>query len=422
MAAKWMASTKQKEELHMAIDPVALGERLKQARINCGLTQEQVAEHLEIPRTAIVGIEAGSRAVSTLELSKLGKLYRHAVDELLQDGANEEDICVVLHRIDEDFVNDPNAKEEVSRHMAICQEGSSLRGLLGISTESGPPEYSLALPRNTMEAVEQGNLVSTQERRRLGLGNNPLPDLAKLIAAQGVWATKANLPDEMSGLFLHHRSIGLAILVREGHPRPRRRFSFAHEYAHALMDRRASATVSTTNNRADLIEVRANAFAASFLLPSEGVLAFLHHRRKALPSREEQIVYDPSIGDASTLVTARSRVAASSAKVAYQDVAAVKCYFGTSYQAACYRMKSLGLISKDELQELLDKEEFANAAFELADLKDDEPSDEDVLLLQVINLAIEAYRREEISQGRLREISSVLGIPAADLVRLAEAA
>jgi Zn-dependent peptidase ImmA (M78 family)/transcriptional regulator with XRE-family HTH domain len=406
----------------MPIDPVALGERLKQARINCGLTQEQVAEHLEIPRTAVVGIEAGSRAVSTLELTKLATLYRQTVADLLNEAANEEDICVVLHRIDQDFVDDPNAKKEVSRHMEICREGSTLKDLLGIPTEDGPPEYSIAPPRSTMDAVEQGNLAAAQERRRLGLGNNPLPDLAKLIAAQGIWAAKAVLPDEMSGLFLHHHSIGLAILINKHHPRPRRRFSFAHEYAHALMDRRAAATVSTVSNRSDLIEVRANAFAASFLLPGEGVLAFLHHRRKALPSREEQIVYDPSASQASALVMARSRVSASSAKVAYQDVAAIKCYFGTSYQAACYRMKSLGLVSKDELQELLEKEEFADKAFVLADLKDDEPKDDDVLRLQVINLAIEAYRREEISQGRLREISSVLGISAAELVRLAEAA
>ncbi len=42
--------------------------------------------------------------------------------------------------------------------------------------------------------------------------------------------------------------------------------------------------------------------------------------------------------------------------------------------------------------------------------------------MQVLNLAVEAYRREEVSRGRLRDLSSVLGIKAADLLKLAEAA
>lgn len=406
----------------MAIDAVQLGKRLKDARVNCGMTQEEVAEALKVPRTAVVAIESGTRAISTLELTELARLFRRSVSDLLEEESEDQDICLVLHRMDDDFADNPVVKKEVADHVAICREGSDLRRILGIPTESGPPEYSMSAPSSTMEAVEQGGLIALQERRRLGLSNVPLPDLAKLIAAQGMWAAKVNLPDEMSGMFLHHRSIGLAVLINETHPRPRRRFSFAHEYAHALMDRRFSATVSTAKNRSELIEVRANAFAAAFLLPADGVLSFLHFRRKGIPSREDQIVYDPSVGDASTLVRARSRTPALSAKVSYQDIAAVKSYFGTSYQAACYRMKSLGLVAQNELDELLAKEQYADAAFALVDLEGDAPTDEDVLRLQVLTLAIEAFRREELSKGRLREISSVLGIPSAELLRLAEAA
>ena len=50
----------------------------------------------------------------------------------------------------------------------------------------------------------------------------------------------------------------------------------------------------------------------------------------------------------------------------------------------------------------------------------DEPEQE--LRSQLVRLAIEAYRREEISQGRLREIGRKVGLKATDLVELAEAA
>jgi hypothetical protein len=56
-------------------------------------------------------------------------------------------------------------------------------------------------------------MVAEQERRRLGLGHSPILDISDLINSQNVWASGAKLPDDMSGLFLRHSSIGLGILV-----------------------------------------------------------------------------------------------------------------------------------------------------------------------------------------------------------------
>ena len=414
----------------MAIDQIQLGKHLQKARLSCGLTQEDVAQQLGLSRTAIVNIESGERSVSTLELTKIARLYRRSISELVYDTPSDEDIFVVLHRLDEEFADDPKVQHEVSNHVAICREGHDLKELLGIADEDGPPEYHAAEPQSTIDSVEQGNLVATQERRRLGLGSNPLPNLANLIAAEGIWAAKAELPDEMSGMFLHHPTFGFAILINHCHPLSRRRFSFCHEYAHALFDRQAPASISSSKNRKDYREVRANAFAAAFLLPGEGVCSFLRHRRKTLPSRVEQIVYDPLAHDSEELVASRSRNTASHTRVTYQDIASLMTVFRKSYQATCYRLKSLSLIDKDELEELLQKQDYAKAAFELLQLFDGDPSneqidnrfDKDVLKLQLVNLAVEAYRREEVSKGKLRDISSVLGIPAADLLKLAEAA
>jgi transcriptional regulator with XRE-family HTH domain len=53
-----------------------IGERLKEARKYLGLTQEDVAAYLKIPRTALVDIESGQRRVDALELSRLAQLYK----------------------------------------------------------------------------------------------------------------------------------------------------------------------------------------------------------------------------------------------------------------------------------------------------------------------------------------------------------
>src|SRR5947209_203465 len=92
---------------------------------------------------------------------------------------------------------------------------------------------SLGVPRTAidrMDGVRPGSSVPAEERKRLGLGEAPVHGLPDLLSNQDLWIAGVNVPDEMSGLFLRHSSIGIVILVNRCHPRPRKRFSLAHEY------------------------------------------------------------------------------------------------------------------------------------------------------------------------------------------------
>ena len=61
---------------------VTLSARLKEAREYCGFTQEEVAAHLGVPRTAISLMENGARRVEALELQRLAKLYQTTMESL----------------------------------------------------------------------------------------------------------------------------------------------------------------------------------------------------------------------------------------------------------------------------------------------------------------------------------------------------
>src|SRR5205809_804253 len=75
----------------MPIDQATLGNRLREARVNRGLSQDAVANELGIPRTAVVHIESGTRALSTVELSELARLYQRPIAEFFREGpAGEE--------------------------------------------------------------------------------------------------------------------------------------------------------------------------------------------------------------------------------------------------------------------------------------------------------------------------------------------
>lgn len=412
----------------MQIDQATLGQRLKDARINCGLNQEEVARELGIPRTAIVHIEGGNRAVSTLELAEMAKLFRRTIADFFRDApAGEEDVLTALGRISYEFQDDPKVQQEIESHVNLCQHGASLRAMLDIDALSAPPEYPLASPSSTWDAVQQGQSIALAERRRLSVGDNPIPDMADLISAEGIWASGTRLPDEISGMFLRHSSIGMVILTNYTHRRARKRFSYAHEYAHALMDRSASVTVSRVAERDQLTEVRANAFAAAFLMPGGGISAFLAHWNKCTGTRESIAVYDPSIGQSGAVVRALRRSTAGSQRINYQLVAQMAYHFGVSYQSACYRLKALKCVKDGELAELLTKHDMAMRFLEVLKIKDAiEGTDEEgqtkpdrELRVELSGLAVEAYNRELISKAKLIELGSLVQIDRKDMLDLA---
>lgn len=402
-----------------------LAARLRAGREARGLSQQHVADELGLPRSAITQLEAGNRSVSTLELTRLAKLYLRPVAQLLHE---DEDLLLTLYRAEPDLGDDPSTREHMQRCVNLCLEGVTLERLLGIQPRLGPPSYETRLPTTSGEAVSQGEKIADHERRRLNLGNAPISDISILISSQGIWASGIKFPtDNVSGLFLRHRTVGFAILVNGSHVRGRRRFSYAHEYAHALLDGDRIVRVSRADNSSDMVEKRANAFAAAFLMPRDGVFDALRNLGKGLPSRQEQTIFDVA---SDGRIEAELRSPSYSQRIMFKDVAMLAHHFGVSYQAALYRLKSLRYVSRRESEELLAQSDLSRQylkvliLFEEADAgKSERPRyrNRDICR-EVAHLAIEAYRREEISRGRILELSEILGISGEELLDFAEAA
>ena len=67
-----------------------LAERLRGAREYLGLSQEEVAAALQLPRPSITLMESGGRKIEATELDRLAQMYRVSVDYLLS-GCEPED-------------------------------------------------------------------------------------------------------------------------------------------------------------------------------------------------------------------------------------------------------------------------------------------------------------------------------------------
>lgn len=75
-----------------------LAERLKSERDYLGLSQEQVAKVLGVPRAAVSAIETGRRKVSSVELARLAALFGTSPDRLLGSDLERDPTDVQLYR------------------------------------------------------------------------------------------------------------------------------------------------------------------------------------------------------------------------------------------------------------------------------------------------------------------------------------
>lgn len=58
--------------------------RLRRARTEAGLTQQQVARRLDRPQSFVSKIETGERRVDVVELAELARLYKKPLDHFVR--------------------------------------------------------------------------------------------------------------------------------------------------------------------------------------------------------------------------------------------------------------------------------------------------------------------------------------------------
>ena len=382
-----------------------LGRRLRAARDAVGLTQEQAARHLNTSRSTIAQIELGNRGVESLELVQLATLYHRDLKSLLSPELSEADPVKILMRAEPGITLDAPARQQIAWCHELCRARADLESLLEIDERRPlPPTYQLASGGSKWRAIQEGDHLAAQERSRLQLGDAPVRDMAALLETQGVNCAELPLPSAISGVFIASKQVSSScLLVNSGHHPRRQQFSYAHEYCHVLADRARGAGISHDGNQDEYFEVRANAFAAAFLVPAGGVLAVLASLGK-LPARTAEI----AAVDGALRVKGRPPPRATDGELQVCDVVRVADHFGVSYKSAAFRLKNLGHLNDERLEFLLSREEEAR------EVRRREPGRRRAehqatarFRQRLLELAIEAYRQEEISWSRLGELGAL---------------
>jgi hypothetical protein len=155
-------------------------------------------------------------------------------------------------------------------------------------------------------------------------------------------------------------------------------------------------------------------------MPEEGLRANVESLGKGQPSRMAAAVFDEQ--DA---IRAEHRAAPHSQDIQLYDALQLAVKFGTSLMAMAYRLRNLKLITEPELDAL--KEASASQgvhalarSFGIATPDDVRPSELPGHSQRFVVLSLEAYRRERISQPKLRELLAMVSLNGADIDAIVE--
>lgn len=251
-----------------------LARRIEAARSRAGLSQGQLAKSVGVTQSAISRIESGERSVDSLELAAIARALGVSVLDLLEEHPLP-DVLSFAGRID--VGHQTGALEQARQRIVDLLRFDALLNELGLPPEVLGQMPSLQPPQGP--AKNQGQSLAEKLRKQLGLRDRPIPDLYELMERElGVDIALEPTPEGLAGLCAHSDGVAIA-LVDSSSSYGRQRFTVAHELCHCLVGDAEPVWIDEQLFGTSTREVRANAFAAHFLMPTLGITSAIKSRK-----------------------------------------------------------------------------------------------------------------------------------------------
>lgn len=294
-----------------------LSTQLARAREATGYSQEQAAAALGVNRAMVSYWESGSRVPNDRQLVALARIYRVTAGQLQSD----EELYPRLDLANMMFRSEAGIPE--SARPGIQDFISFLDTYAKLASETGTRIHGLAaspfINRSEFTSGEDVRRKAEAVRSHLRLGIGPISDIDWVCEMLGVTVFRAELGSDLktvpSGVFVKHQDVGFSVLVNLSMTPGRRRFTIAHELAHALFhsDEKHAYVVSLPTQSPH--EKFADAFAGEFLMPAEGIRGFMEENGMG------RTIVDPS------------------------EVIHLQRYFKVSFPTALLRLRQLRILS-----------------------------------------------------------------------------
>ena len=244
-----------------------IGRRLRLARENAGIKQNDAAQFIGVSRPTLISIEKGDRSARIQELQVLARHYGVSANALLRREAIHTDLVPRFRRMRE---TEDKYKAEAIRHFnELIRAEVELENLLGIRRRRNyPPE----------RGIIEGDILTLAEKHAhelrdwLGLGLGPIADIFSVIELDlgiRLYHRRLSSKSRVAGLFTYDDTVGACILLNANHPIARRTQSAGHELGHFIGTRRTPEVLEENERFLSRDERYANAFGRALLTPAE---------------------------------------------------------------------------------------------------------------------------------------------------------
>ncbi|AUM73042.1 helix-turn-helix domain-containing protein [Paracoccus jeotgali] len=358
-----------------------IGRRLRLARENAGIRQDEAAQVIGMSRPTLVSIEKGVRRVRIQEMQSLARHYGVSVNALLRREAVHTDLVPRFRKLRE--TEDKDTAEAVQIFNRLIKADVELENVLGIERRRNyPPE----------RGVNTGNVVALAERHAqelrdwLGLGSGPIADIFSVIElGLGIrlYQRRLSSSSKVAGLFTYEEGVGACIFLNANHPLPRRIQSAAHELGHFYGTRHSPEVLDEDEKFLSREERYAHAFGRAFITP------------------------------ASSFAESYRQLKEITGKTTRRLIILLANQYNISRQACVLRLEELELVKKGtwdwfEKNGGITEKDVREVLGETADRNDPAKSDADRRVSHRMSLmAHAAWKRELMSEGQLAELLTI---------------
>ena len=321
-----------------------LGVRIRKAREELRLSQAAFARAIGLSSEFISLLEADKRAPSLTTLNKIASFLKKDIGYFLQEKEGAFNILLrgaegeggaelagsarpAVPAMPEDL--DASARSILQKFKKYCDDYLRLERL---ANRVGPNRRLELAPLYTNISPER---LAEEERRRLGLGDEPIRDVFALSELNGCRILRLPIPasSKLSGAFIFLEDKEAAfVLINSADTPGRQAFTAAHEYCHYLKDRYEGPLLDNPDVFVDEYvslyhprEKFSQTFAASFLMPASKVRAIIEKEFGGRRLTFDQVLY-------------------------------LKRYFGVSFAAMLRKVRELGFVSAAQFEDYIKRD------------------------------------------------------------------
>lgn len=260
------------------------GAKLRRARENLGLTQEELSKAVGLSSKFISLLEIGKRTPSVDSLLRLADFLKKDIGYFLQELEGNFQLLLKEKKLSRE------ARTVIRRLQRYCEDYVRLEELSLRRAETAP-----------LYQIASAERMAQEERKRLGLGDEPIRDVFGLLEINGLKIMRQSIPEnaQIAAIFVFYDAEQAAFaLVDSSRPLGDQAVMAVHVYAHYLRDRSASPILDNPDVFVDEYlplyhprEKFAQQFALHFLVPQQKLKHIIQKEMHGRSLHFEDVIY-----------------------------------------------------------------------------------------------------------------------------------